>query len=81
MSYVERPAYPTPVGMWHFVDDDCRKAGTCVCGFCKRDDQCDFADCPRVATLMLTGQGTARKACAREVKRFGFLGYKVLRKL
>lgn len=27
------------------VDINCSRAGTCVCGFCKGDNQCQFGDC------------------------------------
>jgi hypothetical protein len=29
----------------HLGTDDCAKAGTCVCGFCKGEGQCKFGDC------------------------------------
>jgi hypothetical protein len=29
----------------HMGSDDCRRAGTCVDGFCKGTGQCEFGDC------------------------------------
>lgn len=45
-AYVMIPG-PSP---WVFINDDCRRAGRCGCGFCKRDDECGYGDCRQPAT-------------------------------
>lgn len=34
-------------GQWYFLNNDCKTAHTCVCGFCKRGEECDYGDCRR----------------------------------
>lgn len=37
-------------GRWNFIREDCKLAGTCGCGFCSRDGECDYGDCHQAAT-------------------------------
>lgn len=47
----------------HLTEPDCIQAGTCVCGFCKGENQCLFGDCrnplPETGTI-----GTLCPSCS-----------------
>lgn len=58
----------------HLTDRNCIAAGTCVCGFCKGNGQCEYGDCHN--RLPLVGAGTLCLQCSASAFKAGLSGHR-----